>query len=127
MLYPIWINNKWTEKVTSIIPTILGFSIGSMSIIFILVSIKRFRHFTEYGKKDSYYMECASRFLYFICLQLFVLISAICLENINEDVFLILNFLGCWIFVYSLTSIFGIALTIFEISQLLNDTSDLEE
>ena len=63
---PLWTADDWQSIPLSIIPNLLGFSIGAVAIIFAFPTFRFFEIFAQAGKVDSLYMKFAARLFHFM-------------------------------------------------------------
>ncbi len=76
---PAWLNNPWHEIVLSVMPNLLGFSLGGYALL-IAVGDESFRALISGEDEDgetSPYMEVNASFVHFILMQLMSLILAL--------------------------------------------------
>ena len=114
---PNWLSKDPSDLTISIMPNLLGFSIGAMAVVLAFPSGKAFKHFSEDGRVDSYYMDVASRFLHFIFAQLLALIIALICRAWPIFPFTWLSFL---LLTYAIITAASTALTLFGVAQLYN-------
>jgi hypothetical protein len=76
--YNAWISGAWASSTLSIIPNLLGFSLGTYALLFSLMSnrLKLALRAIKNSNGISYLNEINSTFLYFISVQILVLIWA---------------------------------------------------
>ena len=121
-LYPHWNTSPWWEDVLSIMPNLLGFSLGGYAM-FLAVGDEKFRAILA-GKDDddseeSPFLELNGAFVHFIIFQIVALFIALFRQAydfpISNDSFLltlfgdkfsciliVANFIGYWVFIYAL-------------------------
>jgi len=81
--YPIWTTQKWIESVTSIIPSLLGFSLGTYALLFSLMSARMkqaLRHLRNRAG-TPYLDEINATFFHFILIQTICLSWAIVMRS----------------------------------------------
>jgi len=117
LLFPLWFWGAWTDISISILPNLLGLSIGAMAILLAFPTTRMFRILSEDGRKDSFYLDLASRLTHFIMVQAVVLILALFGKSYH---FPPLSFLGCWALVYAVFTAAVIALELFGVAQIYN-------
>ena len=118
----------WWDKPISILPNIIGFTIGAYAIVLSSGS-EKFREFIagDYNGKKSIFLTVNSSFVHIIVVQVTSLILSITLKNsyIEYTAYLIriLSIVGYIIFIYSLTLIISvsISISIFTLSDLYNE------
>lgn len=114
-LYPLWSLQDWSSLVLGILPSLLGFSIGSMAIIFVFPSTALFKFIAWEG--NSYYIEIAARFVHFVLIQLTAILLALFAHTYHLMIF---NFLGCLFFIYALATAAATVFSLFGMAQLYN-------
>jgi len=62
---------------TSIVPNVLGFTVGALAIILAFSSSRFFSFLTEEGQEKSLFMKTVSNFVHFIIVQVLSLIVAL--------------------------------------------------
>ena len=121
-LYPHWSSQEWWDDVLSIMPNLLGFSLGGYAM-FLAVGGDKFQAILAGKEEDeceeSPFLELNGAFVHFIVFQLIALLVALfrkaydfpiskdstILEYFGNGVSYVLitgNFLGYWVFVYAL-------------------------
>lgn len=114
----LWNKHLWVDSALSVLPNLLGFSLGAIAIILAFPSSQFFRVFREGGRDDSYYITTASRFVHFVILQVVAIMLS--LLSKSHDHSKILSFIGYIAFVYAVSSaVFG-ALSLFGIAEIHN-------
>lgn len=89
LLYPLWSNALWWDDVLSIMPNLLGFSLGGYAM-WMAIGDDNFRKLISGEDEDGHpspYMEVNSAFVHFIVLQ----ISSIFLSLIAKAYYFKLN------------------------------------
>ncbi|MBE0672639.1 MAG: hypothetical protein IH588_18845 [Anaerolineales bacterium] len=139
---PSWADSKWWELVISIMPNVLGFSLGGYAI-WLGFGSEKFMAFLcakEETEERSVYIHASSTFLHFIILQVLALLTALIarsmfftvdetnvlvvkLGRIGVDaynIFWIMAHIGCfvgyWLFIYSLLAALAAAMAVFRVS-----------
>lgn len=129
--FPLWVQSGWWNLVISVIPSILGFSLGGFAI-FLAIGDARFRALTAGSTKRngaercSPFMSMNATFVHFIVLQFFSLILAIVSSAIPwPDGCMVLRllvwviwFFAFLIFVYAVVSALAAAMVIFRNADL---------
>jgi hypothetical protein len=73
----------WSPKVTaaeiavSVLPNLLGFTVGALAIVLAFSSSPVFETLAQKGEPDSFFMKLTASLIHFILVQVFALISAI--------------------------------------------------
>ncbi|AYR22309.1 hypothetical protein [Herbaspirillum rubrisubalbicans] len=128
-----WLTQPWWDQVLSVMPNVLGFTLGGFAI-FLGFGDEKFRELIsgqdEGDNSASAYMEVSATFLHFVLIQLFALLAAIIAKAVSFDTPDCLksilgmltwlrapaDFLGYWLFLYGLCIIAASALAIFRVS-----------
>ncbi|NSL24925.1 hypothetical protein [Agrobacterium tumefaciens] len=76
--YSIWLSPTWVDKVDSLIPSLLGFSLGTYAILFSLVSarLKGALRALKTGSGVTYLESINATFFHFIMVQVVTLVWA---------------------------------------------------
>ncbi len=136
-MFPAWLNNPWHELVLSVIPNILGFSLGGYALL-VAIGDESFRALIsgEVDGETSPYMEINASFVHFILMQFFslmcALISSAYYFELNRSSFVYkfiqeselslntivntLNYFGYTIFIYALLTAVAATLSILRVS-----------
>lgn len=135
---PAWINNPWHETVLSVMPNVLGFSLGGYALL-VAIGDESFRSLISGEDEDgepSPYMEVNAAFVHFILMQLASVICALFSSAyyfkldpngrvagvINDlcipldKLVLVGNFLGYSVFIYALLTAIAATLAILRVS-----------
>jgi len=133
---PYWLQNRWWDQVTSVLPNILGFTLGGFAI-FLGFGSDEFKKLLV-GRdhlQGSPYLSVSSAFLLFVSFQLLAILYALCAGalRIPPPEFLapypellkwgryLTDGVGYFLFVYSLSLALRAALRIFRLSRWYND------
>ena len=129
---PFWFYNKWWEQSLSIIPSILGFTIGGFAI-FSGYGNDKFRSLlaTEDDKGKSPYLDVTTTFLHFVIMQTLTLAVALIANSVNaipimeitntnrciciSTIWFLLGFLGYGIFLYSILLTFAVCFALYRL------------
>lgn len=112
----------WYEKAIGILPNLLGFSLGGYAVM-LAFGDKKFLDIIRGKSKDelfSPYMGVSASLAFFIIIQSLALVAALAYERFHVRLW-VLNFLGCWLFVYSLLLGLAATLRIFSLSDLYDE------
>lgn len=123
-----WYTEKWWEQPISVLPNLLGFSLGGLAM-FLSFGDERFRSIlaqTDDSSNPSPYMELCSTFVHFIVLQVAALLTALIARSldfywewpseIGKLVFVLTKFFHCGgylLFLYSVSSILAATMAVF--------------
>lgn len=133
--YRIWSVPGWWDSVLSILPNLLGFSLGGFAL-WLAIGDDKFRRLIakrNNNQRYSSYAQINASFVHFIFLQVSALISALLAKGLNfklpKDCWVIQNyseiyyllcgfgaFLGFLLFVYALMSALAATLGLFQIT-----------
>ena len=132
ILYPKWCFDDWTSLSLSILPSLLGFSIGAMAVIFTLPSTALFDFIAWKG--NSYYLEQAARFAHFVLVQITAILLSIFasthyihhvpkfLAFSSDMINIIRNFIGFLTFIYALFTGAATVFSLFGVAMLYNQS-----
>lgn len=131
-----WLTSGWWDQVTSILPNVLGFTLGGFAI-FISFGDEKFRQLLaepDDGDEDAptAYVKLCSTFVHFILIQILALLFAIVAKamyfpwsNAPESFKIALpwlngvtGFIGYALFIYSLTSALAATMHVFRIASM---------
>ena len=130
LLYPTWITHDWYNQVLSIIPNLLGFSLGGFAI-FLALGDEKFRKIISGDgnkKNDSPFLSVNATFVHFILSQVIAIIMALLgkaydfeVENtiINSFFYtlkIFFAFFSYLFFMYALMCVFAATLSLFRVS-----------
>nr|DAT05664.1 MAG TPA: hypothetical protein [Caudoviricetes sp.] len=130
-----WVAHDWWEQVLSVIPNLLGFTLGGFAI-FLGFGDEKFKRLIAGEDEDlpgqaSPYMEICSAFLHFVVVQCLALIVAILAKAASFEMpwhphgfFLwllhgyrwILGLVGYWLFLYGICLAFAAAVGIYRVA-----------
>jgi hypothetical protein len=129
--YHFWLEETWWEQVISVLPNLLGFTLGGFAI-FLGFGSDAFRGvISDADEKKSPYISVSAAFLIFVSMQVFALLFAFCAKAVHfetpqvlaewkawikyGDVFA--SGLGYFIFIYSIALALRSAVRIFRLSR----------
>ncbi|WP_460049328.1 hypothetical protein [Sessilibacter sp. MAH2] len=135
ILAPHWLNSEWWKHVLSIMPSVLGFSLGGYAM-WIALGDENFRKLISGGSESggpSPFMSVNAAFVHFILLQILAILSALfadaynftlpkdsCILKIFGHYFYYIckfgAFLGYFIFIYALLSAVAATLSLLRVS-----------
>lgn len=133
ILYPKWLFNDWTNLSLGILPSLLGFSIGAMALIFTFPSTAIFKLIAWNG--NSYYLEQAARFVHFVLIQIIAILFSIfasthyfshstemvcSIPTIITIFSIIKNFIAFLAFIYALATAAATVFSLFGVAQIYN-------
>lgn len=131
-----WLTSGWWDQVTSILPNVLGFTLGGFAI-FISFGDEKFRQLLAEPEEDddetpTAYVKLCSTFVHFILVQIAALLFAIiakalyfpwpgapaCFQAALPWLNGVNGFLGYALFIYSLTSALAATMHVFRIASM---------
>lgn len=135
VLYPLWSTGGWWNDVLSIMPSLLGFSLGGYAM-WTAVGDDDFRRLISGPEKDgspSPYMKMNAAFVHFIVLQFVSIVLALIAKAYDfevppeyflrrlfgqwfYDVCLLGSFIGYFVFVYALLTALAATFAVFRAS-----------
>jgi hypothetical protein len=138
IMAPAWLESAWYDTVLSVMPNVLGFSLGGYALL-IAIGDENFRSLISGEDEDgvtSPYMEVNASFVHFILMQILALILALIANAyavpLTENAALIawikganfpiegslkvLAFLGYFVFLYALLTAIAATLSILRVS-----------
>lgn len=101
----------------SVVPNILGFSVGSMAMVLSVCSTFIFKHLAEDGNPKSFFMILIANFVYYIVMQSVTII--LCAFDLSRFG-IIFNFLTSIFVIYSICSVVAMAVQIYQVSVVAN-------
>lgn len=114
---PYWKDGAWPDTTTSVVPNLLGFTLGSMAVVLAFPSTRLFQLFAEDGRPDSYYLDLASKFVHFILVQVLAILIAFIGKAFCN---VILGFIGFFMLTYSVSCAAMTAFALFGVAQIYN-------
>ncbi|MGZ4953596.1 MAG: hypothetical protein ACXV8Q_00670 [Methylobacter sp.] len=88
VLHDSWLNSSWYSIPISVLPNLIGFSLGGLAI-WLAFGDDRFRNLLldkEESEKHSAYVVTSSSFVHFVFIQFSALLFAICAQALNYSV-----------------------------------------
>lgn len=81
--YPVWMTAKWIDSVTTIIPSLLGFSLGTYALLFSLMSnrMKQALRHLRNKSETPYLDEINATFFHFILIQTLCILWAVLMRS----------------------------------------------
>lgn len=139
MNYHVWMRTSWVETVQSMLPNLLGFSLGTYAILFSLIenNLRRALNSVEAIPGVSYMKFINATFFHFIFIQVLAMLWAIVYSGTLfydiysnfptfygnvECFFKIMSFIGAFfgyfLFVYSISLTVGAALVVYRLASI---------
>lgn len=128
IVFPIWTkfdaegNASWATMPTSILPNLLGFSMGGMAIMLAFAGSKVFTYITEDGKKHSYFIKIVASFYHFIFVQTAAILMGILCQAYPS---IVLSFIGFWSLTYALLVAPATAAQLFNTARIANAAASI--
>ena len=125
LVFPLWCNEVenaayrylWIQVTWSIIPTILGLSTASFTILLSLLASHIAKIFTGNGDAKSSFIKVAASFFHVFISQILTLFLALFTMAFPN---FLTSLLGSFILLYSLSLLFALALELFNLAYLAN-------
>lgn len=128
---PYWMKFEWWEQVISVLPNLLGFTLGGFAIFLGFGSESFKTMLSDKDERKSQYVSVSAAFLIFVCFQIAALLYAFIAKSLHfnlqgftdkyaEQLVVansIGNGIGYWLFIYSLVCAFRAAMRIFRVSR----------
>jgi hypothetical protein len=118
------IQEKWADVPFSVIPSLLGFTIGAMAIVLALPSTRLFKVIADEGAPDSYYMGIAARFVHFVFVQVACLLFAFFFKMTSLQ---IAGFVSAFFLIYAILTAAAVALSLFDFAIISNNSASIPE
>jgi len=116
--FPLWAHNsKWASDAISIIPAMLGFSVGALAIILAFPSSAIFKDLAEDGSPTSYFIGVAARLVHFIYVQVFAIYITLLAKTYDST---IVSFFGFMFLCYSVLSAAAVGMSFFGAAEIYN-------
>lgn len=126
--YPFWTREDWWDQAISILPNLLGFTLGGFALL-LGFGDEKFRSLLASKREDepsSVYASLCATFVHFIFMQMLALIFAIvtkalqfdarippCIEGFFSSAMLVAYGMGYGLFIYSLLCLLAATFAIF--------------
>lgn len=134
-----WMNSEWWVLVTSVLPNVLGFTLGGFAV-FLGFGDEKFKELIAGKDEDgsderSPYIGLANTFLHFLVVQILALMLAVVananhllpngglawlVTSINVYRFVVNGF-GYWLFIYSLCTALAAAIHLYRVSCMYDE------
>ena len=106
----------------SIIPNLLGFTIGAMAIALAFSSAQTFKIVAEDGEPDSFFMKLMANLVHFIITQVLTLVFAILGKVINFSGF---QYLTLGVLLYAVMVALAAGIQLFQAASVYNSAASL--
>jgi hypothetical protein len=99
----------------SILPNLLGFSIGAYAVVLVLGNGDFWKFIAEYSE-DNLFMNINSSFVHFIFIQVTAILFALLSKGLSLDNH-IASFIGILLLIYAILTAFAASMAILELSK----------
>jgi len=140
--WSFWSKDNWWEVPISVLPNLLGFSLGGLAILLGLIQPKTMVILSQKSddEKASTMSQFTAAFTHFVLVQASALVTAIVFKSLKlADVeqanmltsigsFLVaVSFIGWWLFIYAVLLVFAVVIEVFRISEILQTLSKIPD
>lgn len=118
LLCSMGVGIRFGEIGTSVLPNLLGFTIGAMAIVLSLSTSEFFTFLAEKGSSNSYFLKLVSNFLHYIIAQALTIIVCVIEKSLcaNSP----LNLIASSLFFFSVMSPVAMGVQLFLLAKLYN-------
>lgn len=109
-----------SELALSILPSLLGFTIGGMAIVLAVSSTDIFRRLAQDGKPDSFFMGMVSNYLHYVIVQAVAIVLASIFAGSA-----VVGFVIAALVFYSIATTISIAVQLFQMARIYNAAASL--
>ncbi|WP_306687258.1 MULTISPECIES: hypothetical protein [unclassified Vibrio] len=134
LMYNSWypIESKWYQQVISVIPSVLGFTLGGFAM-WVAIGDERFKSLiagTDEDDEISPYMEVNATFTHFVLLQLLSLLLAILASSYSDvvitNLYMVIGarfyaFFAYFLFIYALLTAIAAVFAILKVAKWYDD------
>lgn len=114
--------SKPSDLAISVIPNLLGFSVGAMAIVLALSSATLFRTIAGKGRPDSYFMVLTTNLAHFILVQVFALLFGI-MGKLTEQA--LLESIALFFLFYAVLVVLSTGIQLFQTAKIYNAAASL--
>lgn len=107
----------WTETALSVVPSMLGFSLGAMAIL-LAIGPSTFLKLAQNGGRNSFYMAAIAAFFHFMLVQIACIFLAIVVKAWPVVIF---SALGYFAFTYSIACGLAAAAALVDLAEIKTD------
>ena len=111
----------WPQLPLSILPNVLGFSMGGMAIVLSFAGSRFLGTITQGGKDDSYFIKLVATFFHFIIVQTLAIFLGLAGRVFSNE---IISFFGYLCMCYAILSTIATAGTLFNTARIANLAPD---
>jgi hypothetical protein len=112
------------ETAVSVLPNLLGFTVGALAIVLAFSSAPVFETLAEHGEPQSFYMKLTASLIHFILVQVLALVSAI-VARITEST--TIDILALFLLFYAVLVTFAAGMQLFLTAIIYNARASLDE
>jgi hypothetical protein len=114
-------NHKWIwyEKALTIIPNLIGFSLGGYAVMLAFGDKQFLNILRGPGDDDEFspYLKASASLAWFVVIQIITLLVSVVFDTLQvKSCFM--NYFGCWLFIYSIVLGLAATLNIFFLSKM---------
>lgn len=130
-LHPLWTTGdgplptepSWVSVAFSVLPSVIGFSLGSIAIL-ISVSSGKMLEDLQHGGDDSLLMKIAAAFFHFLLLQVLCLLTGLAIKAHPMGA---ISYFGCFLLIYAISSGIATASILISVARLRNWVLEAED
>jgi hypothetical protein len=126
VLTHLWIGDAgakiWPSLSTSVLPSLMGFSVAGMAIFLAFSHPEAMKAITEEGEPQSYFMTAVAQFFHFIFVQAIALLLGVIGQHLSSDY---LSAFGVFFLIYSIFVGVAMAMTLLLTAQIVNAASSV--
>ncbi|MDX4947173.1 hypothetical protein [Providencia manganoxydans] len=125
ILFPAWLHAGWWNDVLSLLPNLLGFSLGGFAIL-LAVGDDGFKKLIagSENSESSPYMDACTAFVHFIFLQIIAILLSLIAKNyysvipacIPKEILILLSAIGYFFFIYSIFCAMAAVFAVFRVA-----------
>jgi hypothetical protein len=112
------------SQTLSVLPNVLGFTVGALAIILALSSSEFFAYMIDNGKEDSLFMMTIASFVHFIVVQIAAILCAL-IGSAHSFVFM--RFFHTLLLLYAILTTLAIVIQLFQMATLFNASRKLKK
>ncbi|MEX9950476.1 hypothetical protein AB7X11_18420 [Providencia alcalifaciens] len=131
ILYPAWSKSGWWGDILSLLPNLLGFSLGGLAILLAVGDdgFKKLIAGSGNNSNPSPYMAACTAFVHFIFLQIIAILIALLAKTYGtilpglwyKPVLLMLSYFGYFIFIYSVFCTLAAVFAVFRVADWFDE------
>jgi hypothetical protein len=121
---PVEGKGDWADVCLSILPNLLGFSMGGMAIMLAFSNATIFAAITQKGRDDSLFLKVIANFYHFILVQGLSIVLAV-ISKANPGPYL--SFVGFWAMVYAILVAVATAGQLLRTAEVFNKAGGIDD